>query len=61
MANWLILASTRWLSIIFGRMQQDILHSDETVLQVLHEPGRLATSDNLRILHYKELFVKICK
>jgi len=49
MANWLILASTRWLSIIFERMhqlllQRDILHADETELQVLHEPGRAANS-----------------
>ena len=34
MANWLILASSRWLSIIFERMHQlllqyDILHADE--------------------------------
>jgi hypothetical protein len=51
MANWLILASTRWLSIIFERMhqlllQRDIIHADETVLQVLHEPGRAANSDS---------------
>lgn len=37
MANWLILASTRWLSIIFERMhqlllQRDIIHADETVM-----------------------------
>ena len=56
MANWLILASTRWLSIIFERMhqillQQDIIHADETVLQVLHEPGRLATSKSYMWLY----------
>lgn len=51
MANWLILASSRWLSIIFERMhqlllQRDIIHADETGLQVLHEPGRAADSES---------------
>jgi transposase len=51
MANWLILASSRWLSIIFERMHQlllqhDIIHADETGLQVLHEPGRAADSES---------------
>ncbi len=56
MANWLILASTRWLSIIFERMhqlllQRDIIHADETGLQVLHEPGRAATSESYMWLY----------
>lgn len=47
MANWLILASIRWLAILFERMhqlllQREILCADETTLQVLHEPGRAA-------------------
>lgn len=45
MANWMIQASERWLRPIYERMrvyllQKDILHADETTLQVLHEPGR---------------------
>ncbi|NLD50977.1 MAG: IS66 family transposase [Clostridiaceae bacterium] len=56
MANWLILASNRWLSIIFERMhqlllQQDIIHADETGLQVLHEPGRAANSESFMWLY----------
>lgn len=56
MANWLILASTRWLSIIFERMhqlllQQDIIHADETGLQVLHEVGRAANTESYMWLY----------
>jgi len=56
MANWLILASTKWLSIIFERMhqlilQRDIIHADETGLQVLHEPGRAANSESFMWLY----------
>jgi transposase len=56
MANWLILASSRWLSIIFERMHQllllhDIIHADETGLQVLHEPGRAADSESFMWLY----------
>jgi len=56
MANWLILASMRWLSIIFERMHQlllqhDIIHADETGVQVLHEPGRTANSESYMWLY----------
>jgi transposase len=56
MANWLILASTRWLSIIYERMhqlllQRDIIHADETGVQVLHEPGRVANSESYMWLY----------
>jgi len=56
MANWVILASTRWLWFIFERMhqillQQKIVHADETTLQVLHEPGRPATSTSYMWLY----------
>lgn len=48
-ANWMIYAADQWLSPVFDRMHQhllerDILHADETTLQVLREPGRSATS-----------------
>ena len=48
-ANWMIIGADRWLSVIYNRMhvllqKLDILHADETTLQVLHEPGRVATS-----------------
>lgn len=56
MANWLILVSMRWLSIIFERMHQlllqhDIIHADETGVQVLHEPGRTANSESYMWLY----------
>jgi transposase len=49
MANWLLYGANHWLQGIYGRMkaklvQQDLLHADETTLQVLKEPGRSATS-----------------
>jgi len=56
MANWLVLASSRWLSIMFIRMhclllQNDIIHADETTVQVLHESGRSADSDSYMWLY----------
>jgi transposase len=49
LANWMILASDRWLTPIYNRMhehllRQSVLYADETTLQVLKEPGRAATS-----------------
>lgn len=49
MANWLILGSERWLRPLYERMrdhllEKEILHADETTLQVLHEAGRPANS-----------------
>jgi transposase len=56
MANWLILSSDRWLKLIYERMkehlvQKDILHADETTLQVLKEPGRNADSTSYMWLY----------
>lgn len=49
LANWMIHGSEDWLSSIYNRMheyllKQDILHADETTLQVLNEEGRKAES-----------------
>lgn len=49
MANWMIYAAEQWLIPLYNRMHQllvklDIVHADETTLQVLREPGRSATS-----------------
>lgn len=49
MANWMILCSENWLKPIYERMrehlvQRDILHADETTVQVLHEPGKTTNS-----------------
>lgn len=56
MANWVILAATRWLVLIFNRMhelllQRDIIHADESTLQVLHEPGRSADTKSYMWLY----------
>lgn len=47
LANWMIHGANRWLRPLYDRMhehllKQDILHADETTLQVLHEPDRSA-------------------
>ena len=49
LANWVIHGSEDWLSIIYDRMheyllKQDILHADETPLQVLHDYRTTRTS-----------------
>ena len=51
MANWMIYGADKWLSLITDRMRehllcQDILHADETTLQVLREPGRSAKTQS---------------
>ena len=56
MANWVIDSSERWLTLIYNRMRQyllerDIIHADESVLQVLKEPGRPATSNSYMWLY----------
>lgn len=47
LANWMIYGAERWLVPLYERLHEkllakDILHADETTLQVLHEPGRAA-------------------
>jgi transposase len=49
MSNWLIKASEAWLEPIYEEMKRrlcknNVLHSDETVLQVLKEPGKTPQS-----------------
>ena len=49
MSNWLIKASKDWLEPIYKAMkhrlcEHEVLHGDETVLQVLKEPGKTAQS-----------------
>jgi transposase len=56
MANWLISASNRWLTIIYDRMKEklleyDIICADETTVQVLNEPGRAAESTSYMWLY----------
>ena len=56
MANWLIAASRDWLEPIYERLRRelmtnDVLHADETTVQVLHEPGRKAATDSYMWLY----------
>lgn len=56
LANWMILGSQRWLRPMYDRMHehllsQDILHADETTLQVLQESGRSAQSTSYMWLY----------
>lgn len=51
MANWIIYAAEEWLNPLWKRMkqrllQQSVIHADETVVQVLREPGRKAKTDS---------------
>jgi transposase len=56
MANWMIQGADRWLCQIFNRLHEhllklDILHADETTLQVLHEEGRVAETKSYMWLY----------
>ena len=56
MSNWLLKATSLWLQPVYERMKvellkQDILHADETALQVLHEPGKKAQSKSYMWLY----------
>ncbi|WEG13656.1 IS66 family transposase [Pullulanibacillus sp. KACC 23026] len=49
MSNWILFGANQWLKPLYQQMkailiQKDVLHADESTLQVLHEPGRKATS-----------------
>jgi transposase len=56
MANWLIKCAEDWLKPVYKRMREcllmeDVLHADETVLQVLHEPGKKANTNSYEWLY----------
>jgi len=56
MANWVIRCSNDWLLPLYDRMWQillmhEVLHADETVVQVLNEPGKSPTSDSYMWLY----------
>ena len=56
MSNWLIRATEHWLPPIYERLkaellQREVLHADETTLQVLHEPGKPAQSKSYMWLY----------
>lgn len=56
MSNWLFKASTDWLEPVYEEMKSrlcghNVLHGDETVLQVLKEPGKTAQSKSYMWLY----------
>ena len=56
LANWVIKASSSWLTPLYEAMHRelltkDILHADETVLEVLCEPGREASAQSYMWLY----------
>ena len=56
MANWLLRCSDDWLSPLYELMrarllQEEVLHADETVLQVLKEPGRSSRNQSYMWLY----------
>ena len=57
MANWLIRAGNDWLAPIYRLLrermckEEDILHADETVVQVLKEPGRASRTQSYMWLY----------
>lgn len=56
MSNWLIKACENWLEPIYSEMKRrlcahEVLHADETTLQVLHEDGKPAQSKSYMWLY----------
>jgi len=56
MSNWLIKATEDWLEPIYNRLHKlllarNVLHADESTLQVLHEPGKTAQSKSYMWLY----------
>ena len=56
MSNWLIACSESWLEPVYNAMREilrehSVLHVDESVLQVLHEPGKTAQSNSYMWLY----------
>jgi hypothetical protein len=56
MANWIIRCSQDWLWPIYERMKEalfkeNVLHADETVVQVLHEPGKKSRTNSYEWLY----------
>ena len=56
MSNWLLKATEDWLEPIYDHLkeqlcQSDVLHADETTLQVLREPGKPAQSKSYMWLY----------
>ena len=51
MANWIIRPSHEWLEPLYNVMKtqlvtEPVIHADETVIQVLKEPGKTASAES---------------
>ena len=56
MSNWILRAAEDWLKPVYEELhkrlvQRDVLHADETTLQVLREPGKSAQSKSYMWLY----------
>lgn len=56
LSNWMISSTSRWLSPFYDHLhrqllQENLLHADETSLQVLDEPGKKAESKSYMWLY----------
>ena len=56
MSNWILKATEDYLPPVYEQLQKelltrDVLHADETTLQVLHEPGKKPQSDSYMWLY----------
>lgn len=56
MSNWLLKSTEDWLKPVYVKLHEllrrrEVLHADETTLQVLHEPGKTAQSKSYMWLY----------
>lgn len=56
MSNWILRAAEDYLTPVYEQLhkellRRDVLHADETTLQVLHEPGKRAQTDSYMWLY----------
>lgn len=56
MSNWILRATEDYLTPVYEQLhkellKRDVLHADETTLQVLHEPGKAPQSDSYMWLY----------
>ena len=56
MSNWILKAAEEYLTPVYERLhkellRRDVLHADETTLQVLHEPGKKPESESYMWLY----------
>ena len=56
MSNWILKATKDYLTLLYEQLyrellKRDVLHTDETILQVLHEPGMKPQSDSYMWLY----------